>query len=833
MFRGLPGSKIGYVSDLRFAVRMLAKSPGFTLVAVALLAVGIGASALIFSAFDAVLWRPLPVRHPEELVRIVQRIPRIGTSSRFHYSFYQALREHSTTLSVFGEAPIDVAMNQPAPAEQVRVHMATPEFFEVLGVPALFGRILTEDDAKANPGTPPAVLSYGFWRRRFNGDPEAVGRTILLHGHPFMIVGVMPRAFNGTSVDTAPDVRVPLHTFQALWTGSEAFNVEEADLDLGGRLKSGVTRAHAQAEALAIWRAAIEPYSTGQLVGRGVFDQLRSGMELDPLERGISILRERYAGALKLLLMSVGLLLLMVSANVTGLLLTRVAGRREEIAVRLALGATRGRLARQMLTESFLLTGLGAAGGVLLAFVLNGSVVRVLPPLRDIGARRLALSVDFGPDWRVLLFALAISVLTALLSGAALALGVSRTSVDSALRGARASGGWRGRQAVVVFQIALCTLLLTGAGLLVRTFEQLHGLDAGFDRGLVVTFTGYPYLSGYTLPQEQALLSALTRRVREIPGVASVALAAHGVMRGRGIGMTVALVGQQPSTADFLNTNLHGVSPEYFATMGIRLVAGRDFTGADDPKAKPAKVVINQAFVRRFFPNTDPLGQRFGAGPPQRVVDPMFEIIGVVTDAKYRSMREPMMPAVYQLSNEFDSFVLHVRTGGRPESIIQTVRQALNALDPELPFVEISTLSEEVDASTAVERLTAALASIFGTIAALLTAVGLYGLLAYVVAQRRREIGIRMALGAQIVDVGVLVGRQALAMVAVGMALGLGAAAAAAQWMRSLLYGVAPSDPRSFATAAVFVALVAAVAIAIPVARATHIEPAAALRQET
>jgi hypothetical protein len=299
--------------DLRFAVRILAQSPGFTVVAVALLAVGVGANALIFSAFDAVVWRPLPVRHAEALVRMVQRIPRIGTSSTFHYSFYQALRDHSTTLSaVFGEAPIDVVMNQPAPAEQVRVHMATPEFFEVLGVPALFGRTLTEDDATATPETPPAVLSYGFWRRRFNSDPEAVGRTILLHGHSFVIVGVMPRAFNGTSVDTAPDVRVPLNTFQPLWTWPEAFNVEEAKLDLAGRLKSGVTRAQAQAETLTIWRAVIGPYSRGELPGRGVFDQLQSGMELDPLERGISILRERYAGALKLLLTSVGLLLLMV-----------------------------------------------------------------------------------------------------------------------------------------------------------------------------------------------------------------------------------------------------------------------------------------------------------------------------------------------------------------------------------------------------------------------------------------------------------------------------------------------------------------------------------------
>jgi predicted permease len=821
------------MSDVRLAVRMLAKSPGFTLVVVVLLAVGVGANALIFSAFDAVLWRRLPVRHPEELVRMVQRIPRIGTSSNFHYSFYQALRERSTTLAaVFGEAPIDVAMNQPAPAEQVRVHMVTPEFFEVLGVPALYGRTLTSDDAKSHPGTPPAVLSYGFWRRRFNSDPEAVRRTLVLHDHPFVIVGVMPRGFNGTSVDTAPDVRVPLHTYQALWTEPDAFSVEAATLDLGGRLKSGAARPQAQAEALAIWRAAVEPYSKGQLLGRGVFDQLQTGMELEPLERGISILRERYAAALKLLLTAVGLLLLMVCANVTGLLLTRVAGRRQEIAVRLALGATRGRLIKQMITESLLLTGLGAASGVLLAFVLSGSMVRALPPLRDIVTRRLALSVDFGPDWRVLLFSVGTSALTGLLFGVALALSVSRTRIDSALRGARSSDGWRGRQVVLVVQIALSTLLLSGAGLLIRTFEQLHGLDAGFDRDHVVTFTADPSLSGHTAAQEQALLAALSGRVHEIPGVVNVAFAARGVMRGRGIGMTVALAGQRPSTADFLNTNLNAVSPDYFDTMGMRLVAGRDFARSDDPKAKPGKVVVNQAFVRRFFPNIDPLGQRFGAGPPQRVVTTMFEIIGVVSDAKYRSMREPMMPTVYQFSSEFDSFVLHVRTRGRPESIIQAVRQALTALDPAVPFVEISTLAEEVDASTAGERLTAALVSIFATVAVLLTAVGLYGLLAYVVAQRRREIGIRMALGAQTVDIGVLVGRQALAMVVGGIVVGLGAAGAAAQWMRSLLYGVAPSDPRSLAAAAVFVALVAAVAIAIPLARATHIEPAAALRQE-
>jgi predicted permease len=820
------------MSDLRLAARMLAKSRGFTLVAVALLAVGIGTNALIFSIVDAVLWRPLPVQHPNELVRIVQRIPRIGTSSNFHDSFYRALRERSTRLSaVFGEAPIDVAMNQPSPAEQVRVHLSTPEFFEVLGVSALFGRTLTGEDAKANSGPPAAVLSYGFWRRRFQGDPTAVGRLIVLHGHAFAIVGVMPRAFNGISVDTTPDIRVPLHAFESLRPSTEAFDIEEAQLELGGRLKSGVSRTQAQAETLAIWQTAIEPYAAGHPRGRGVYDERRTGVELDSLERGISVLRDRYAGPLTVLLVSVVLLLLMVCANVTGLLLTRVAGRREEFGVRLALGATRGRLARQMLTESLLLAGLGGAGGVLLVFVSTPWVPPALPTLRDIAARRLALAVDIGPDWRVLLFSLGVLLVSAVLAGFVPALAVSRTSVDGLLRVARSSGSWRGRQRIVVFQIALCTLLVTAAGLLVRTFEQLQRLDAGFDRDRVVTFTADPSLLGYTAERERALLSALTGRVGKIPGVVSVAVAARGLMRGRGIGMTVAPVGRQPSTADFLSTNLNVVSPEYFATMGIPVVAGRDFTSADDPEIKPAQVIVSQAFVRRFFPDGNPLGQRFGAGPPNRVVGPMFEIIGIVGDAKYRSMREPMMPTVYQLSNGFDSFVLHVRTRGRPDSIIELVRRALMALDPDVPFVEINTLAREVDASIAGERLTAALASTFSTIALALTAVGLYGLIAYVVGQRRREIGIRMALGARAVDIGLLVGRQALTMVAGGIMVGLVATVASAQWIRSLLYGVAPSDPSSLVAAALFVALVGALAIAIPVGSATRIEPAAALRQ--
>jgi Acidobacterial duplicated orphan permease len=821
------------MSDLRFAVRMLRRSPGFTLAVIGLLAAGIGSTALIFSVFDAVLMRPLPVTRPHELVRMVQRIPQVGTSSRFHYSFYRMLSERSTTLTaVFGEAVLNVGMNEPAPAEQIRVHLSTPEFFEALGVRPLLGRTLLEGEAKDNPGMPPAVLSYGFWRRRFNGDAGAVGRTIVLHGHHFVIVGVMPQEFNGISADTAPDVRVPLTTLSLLATSPMNLNVEYAELDLGGRLKPGITRLQAQAECRALWRRAVEASATDPYLEEMAKFELRFNLELDPLERGVSILRDRYGTALKLLIACAGILLLIACANVSGLLLARSAGRREEIAVRLALGSTRMQLARQMLMESFLLAALGVLGGLLIVFAMTGLLVRVLPPIRDLATRRLALSLDLGLDHRVLFFSLAISVLTVLFFGLVPAISASRTSLDSILRGAGPSASWRGRRVLIVFQVAFCTMLLAGAALLVQTVERLNGVDPGFDRDHVVTFTCDPSISGYTVRQTGALVQGLTERVGGLPGVLSVGLASRGLMRERGIGMTVARTGERVSAADFLNTSVNTVSPGYFDTLGIRILRGRGFTTADDPQAKPAKAVVNQAFVRRFFRDGDALGRLFGASGPGGVTGPDFEIIGVASDAKYRSVREPMTPICYRLLGPVSFFVLHVRTQGRPESMIQPVRRLLATLDPALPFTEISTLAEDVEASTAAERLTAELASSFGALAALLTGVGIYGLLAYAVALRQREIGIRMALGARQGSIAALIGRQVLGMVAIGVAVGLGSAAVVTPWIRSILYGVAPSDPKSFAAAAFLLVLVAAVATAIPVARATNVQPAAALRQD-
>jgi predicted permease len=372
-------------------------------------------------------------------------------------------------------------------------------------------------------------------------------------------------------------------------------------------------------------------------------------------------------------------------------------------------------------------------------------------------------------------------------------------------------------------------VLLAGAGLLARTFEQLRRVDPGFDAGHLITFTTVPSLTGYTVEQARSLHLALTDKVRQLPGVLSVSIASRGLMRGSGIKSTVTVAGQQPMPGDFLNTSINSVTPGYFETMGMRIVAGRDLTPADDPiERRPHNVVVNQAFARHFFSGLDPLGRRFGQGT---IVN---EIVGVVSDAKYRSLREPMTPTLYNIWRDQDnqSMQLEVRTRARPQSIIDQVRETLAALDPALPFTEIETMSDEVDASAAGERLTATLASLFGALAALLAAIGIYGLLAYAVAQRRREIGIRMALGARPADIGEMIGFEALAMVAAGVSLGIAAAAIVAPLVKSLLYGVAPSDYVSLGSAAVFVTAIAAAATAIPLLDATRIDPSSALRQE-
>jgi predicted permease len=815
------------VNDLRFGLRMFGRSPLANVAIAVLLAIGVGASTTIFSLFDAVLLRPLPVRRPEQLVRMVRRFPRIGTRSVFKGAYYEALRDHSTTLaSVFAATGqySYFTMTEPLPAEQITVHLVTPEYFAVLGVQTLCGRALTAEDAKP-ASTVPMVLSYGFWQRRFHTDPKALGHSVVIHGHPFVVVGILPREFNGITADTAPDARVPLRALPLLADGPmDAPNGSGGGYEVAGRLKPGVTRERAQAECLALFKS----------VSRNEPPEGSSpSMELEPLERGVSILRDRSGGVLELLMAAAGLLLVLVTVNIAGLLLARCTARQQEMAMRLAVGATRARLIRQMIMECLPLGVLGSAGGLGLAKVAIPLAVRALPPIRDPVANMLTLAVDAHIDGRVLAFSVAASVLALLLFGLAPALSASCTSLDGVLRAARSTGRGRGRQILVCVQIALCTLLLAGASLFVRTFENLNSVNPGFDRSRIATFTLDLSGLGYTPKTEQAFLQKLITSVSEIPGVISAAVALRGVMRGRGMSGNVGQEGQR--ITDFLNANANMVSPGYFETMGMHLLAGRSLVESDASPPTPntpTNAVTNRAFAERFFSGRNPLGKRFGLGPPGTVAKGQYVIVGVVSDAKYRSLREPIMPLYFLGEIRSESVVLNVRTRVLPQSIFQPVSKALASLDPSLAFLEIHTMEEELSASTSGERLMAVLASLFGGLAAVVAGLGLYASLAYVVARRGREIGIRMALGARPADIVALTSRQSFTLGVAGIVIGLGGALVAGPSVRALIYGVSPSDPASLTTAAILVGLVATIATIVPAMRAARVQPASVLREE-
>jgi predicted permease len=528
---------------------------------------------------------------------------------------------------------------------------------------------------------------------------------------------------------------------------------------------------------------------------------------------------------------SVSLLMLIVALNVAGLLLARAAARQQEMAVRLAIGGTPLRLARQMITESSRLAVLGAAGGLLMARLGTPLAVHLLPPMRDLDTSIVPLAIDTRLNGRVLLFILGLLILMTVIFTVRPLLTTVRLSIDSVLRTARSSRSLRGRQLLIVLQIGLCTFLLVGAGLLVRSFAQLRDTPSGFARDSIATFSCD--LEGYK--NRQQMLKALMTQIRQIPGVVAVAASSVGVMRGHGMFANIAAAGHRVGKAEFMATAANNVSPDYFATMRMHILAGRDFTPADIPKpgqTAPVRAVVNEMFVRRFFPGVNPLGRQFGTPMEGGMVKGTSEIIGVVSDAKYRSLKEPIRPMSFGLERNFDSFVLYVRTQMRPEQIIEPVRKATAAVAPGLPFLEVNTLAHEVEESTAPERITATLASMFGGLATLLAGIGMYGLLAYAVTQRRREIGIRMALGAQSSNVAGLIMRQTFAMAAIGIVAGLAAAMITGPAMRSLLYGVSANDPNSFIAAAFFVAVIAAAATALPVLEATRVQPAETLRAE-
>jgi predicted permease len=824
--------------DIRHAVRSLRQAPGFVLVVVLTLGLGIGANTAIFSLMDQVLLRPLPVRDPSALVlldgpgafqgRTVNR-------ATFSYPMYVDFRDRNQVFSgVLARFPLSTTVVWRGASERANGELVSGNYFDVLGVRPALGRVLNAADDRVPGAHPIAVLSYGYWQRRFGADPLVLNQTITVNGHPFTIVGVSARGFTGVQVGQTADVMLPLMMkAQMTPTWDDLDNRRSRWVTVMARLKPGVSRTAAEAAMNVIYRQINEqevkdiPNNSENFRKRFVSKHL----DVLPGHRGLSDLRSEFSTPLIVLMSMVGVVLLIACANVANLLLARTTARQKEIALRLALGAGRGRIVRQQLVESGLLAFAGTVVGLLLAWWTGGLLLAALPG--DPAARNLSAE----PDLRVTAFAIGTGVLTAFLFGIVPAIQATRAGVIGALKEESGSVAGGGRQArlrrvLVIGQVALSMLLLAGAGLFARSLYNLKWLDPGFRVDDLFVFSIDPSLSGY----EGGRLTTLYRRMQEeltaVPGVRSVSMSEVGTLAGDNWSQTVRVDGYEAKEGEDLNPSVDGVGPRYFETMGIPLVSGREFTERDVVGA-PKVAIINQTMAKHFFGSSSPIGRRFGFG---RGKPTDIEIVGVVKDVRSVELRDQPPRYVYIPYAQDDSvtqltyYVRAARDDGG--TIAAGIRQSVRRLDPNLPIFNMKTMAVQIDESLFVERMVAVLSVAFGALATLLAAIGLYGVMSYAVTRRTREIGIRMALGAERGRVLWLVLREVAVMALAGIVGGLAAALWLTRQVQSQLYGLSPNDPLTLGVA---MGLLAAVAIAsgyIPARRATTIDPMIALKQQ-
>jgi predicted permease len=832
------------LNDLQYGLRILAKSPGFTAVVVITLALGIGANTAIFTLINSILLKGLPVEKPEQLVLFSDDASQgnitgdqTGKWRYFSYPLYVYFREHNQVFQDIcafrkGEESLNVQVEGPGRTQvpqRSRGKLVSGNYFSVLGVNAMLGRALEPEDERA--GAPPvAVISYGYWQRAFGSDPFAVGKVVELNDTAFTVVGVTPPQFFGETVEVPPDFWLPL-SLQAQVTRRESFlnSPEFYWLNLMARLQPGVSRTGAQTAVNLQLRQLLS-----ELAGSSPSEDRRrkiqqSSIELAPGGRGISLLRLRYSEPLHMLMAAVALVLLISCANVASLLLSRSAARQKEISVRLALGASRGRLVRQLLTEGLTLAALGGTLGM----CISAGGVRILVVMFTGGPNG---SLNLDADARVLDFALAVSLLTAVLFSLAPALRATGVEWVPALKGTRASGvqaspGLGVAKALVVFQVALSLLLLTGAGLLLQTLKRLHRQDLGFNPQDVLLVGIDPRLAGYTPERLPGLYRELQERVNALPGVRSASLAAYSPMSGTSHTGSIAIQGYTPRPGQNMDTQLNRVGPRYFETLELPLLSGRGINH-QDTESSPKVAVVNATFAHYFFPGQNPIGRRFGFGSPADL-----EIVGVVKEAKYNDLRESAPRMAYfpilQMKGE-GLYVgeLDVRAAGDPRSIAADVRRAIHEMDKNLTVTATTTLNEQIASSLNQERAMAELSSFFGLLALALACVGLYGLMAYSVARRTNEIGIRMAVGAKPRDVLRLVLREVLTLVIAGVAIGLPAALAATRLMSGMLFGLTPTDAVTMLMATCVLIAVAVFAGYLPARRASRVDPMVALRYE-
>jgi predicted permease len=829
------------MSDLRLAVRGLRRSPLFSIVAILSLALGIGANTAIFTLLDQVLLRKLPVKRPDELVMLYQRGLHMGSNmgTRMHsYPIYQDFQKRGEPLAeVMCRRLVPASVSIDNQTERVQAEMVSGNYFSMLGVGAALGRVFnSQEDDQVYQGHPNVVLSHGYWVSRFARDPTVVGKKILVNDYPMTVIGVSAEGFVGIDPAESPQIRVPILMKPVMvpnWGWVHMDDRRARWVQVFGRLKPGYTVESARAPLQGLFtqiRAYEMTLPAAKEWSAYSREQFMKGQLLvDPAATGFSEIRNDFSTALVVLMCMVGLVLLIACANVANLLIARGFMRQREIAVRLSLGASRRRLVRQLLVESLILSFAGGLVGLGLAVLLTRGLLALVP------TEGQPLLITPHPDLRILGFTLVLMIFTAIVFGLLPALRASRPDPWATLKDTVGSitGGTGSlflRKGLVTVQVALSFLLLFGAGLFVRSLQNLRTTDTGVALDNLVVFQVSPELSGYDNQRAVLFYEQLLERLRAAPGVRSAAMVAESILSGNEWDSYMSVEGHRPKDGEDMQAFMNALSPGYFETMRIPLLEGRDFTRMD-VKENATVAIVNKRFAKHFFGSTSAIGKHvgWGSGPRSKL---NIEIVGVVADSLYEGPREGVRRQVFVPKWGKGGSTFYVRTQNRSTTGYNVIRNEVRQLDASMPIYGVKTLEAQLDETLLTDRLIALLSAGFGLLATVLASIGLYGVMAFVVARRRKELGIRLALGAQQSLVIWLVMREVLVLLSIGLIVGIPAAMALGRFISTQLYGIQPHDPWIAGWTMLLLSVVSAAAGLIPAHRASRIDPILALRYE-
>jgi predicted permease len=829
-------------NDIRFAVRGLFRSPLFAIVAILSLALGIGANTAIFTLIDQILLRKLPVSAPDELVMLYQQGPHNGSNmgQRMHsYPIYQEYQQRAEPLAeVLARRLAELSVSIDNQTERLDSEMVSGNYFSMLGVRPAIGRVFSsEEDDRVYQGHPVVVLSYDYWTRRFSRDPSVVGRKIFVNAYPMTIVGVSAAGFFGLDPARSPQIRVPIQMKPVVvpeWGWVHMDDPRTRWVQVFARLKPGWTAKSAEAPLQTLFtqiRANEMTLPGAKDWSAYAREQFMKGrLRVEPAAGGFSRMRNDFSTPLLVLMCMVGLVLLIACANVANLLIARGFMRQKEIAVRLSLGASRGQLVRQMMVESLVLSAIGGVAGVALAVALTQALLAFIP------SDGQPILVHAMPDARILAFTLALTCVTGVVFGLLPALRASRLDPWTTLKDTVGSIAGTGgslflRKGLVAAQVTLSFLLLFGAGLFVRSLQNLKTADTGVSLDNLVTFQLSPALSGYDGPRAVAFYDQLLDRLRALPGVKTAALASVPILSGDEWDSTMQVEGHQARDGEDMQAFMNSISSGYFATMAIAVPEGRDFNRLDFKESGATAAIVNRKFAEHFFPGQSALGRHigFGTGPKAKL---NIEIVGVAANALYEGPREGLRRQAYLPNWGKQGVTFYVRTTDASSAALAAARREARALDASMPVYAMKTLEGQLDETLLTDRLIASLAAGFGLLATVLASIGLYGVMAFVVARRRKELGIRLALGAEPGGVIWLVMREVLLLLAIGLAVGIPTAMALGRFVASQLYGIEARDPWTAIATLILLTCVSAAAGLIPAHRASRIDPILALRYE-